>query len=81
MKKLFILTLCALSQLLSAQVKQLLPGHPDRSAKIDLKSGFTTPPKGYGEVPFYWWMRYIDPGASYLPPGSNGSQEGNQPTS
>lgn len=54
MKKLFILTLCALSQLLSAQVKQLLPGHPDRSAKIDLKSGFTTPPKGYGEVPFYW---------------------------
>lgn len=56
MKKLFILTLCALSQLLSAQVKQLLPGHPDRSAKIDLKSGFTTPPKGYGEVPFYWWM-------------------------
>ncbi|MBC8616930.1 hypothetical protein H8788_04195 [Parabacteroides faecis] len=56
MKKLLILTLCVLSQILSAQTRQLAPGHPDRSGKTDLKSGFATPPKGYGEVPFYWWM-------------------------
>ena len=56
MKKLFILTLCIFSQFLSSQVKQLPPGHPDRSVTMDLKKGFATPPKGYGEVPFYWWM-------------------------
>ena len=56
MKKLLILTLCVLSQILSAQTRQLAPGHPDRSGKTDLKNGFATPPKGYGEVPFYWWM-------------------------
>lgn len=56
MKKLFILTLCILSLFVSAQIKQLSPGHPDRFATMDLKSGFIAPPKGYGEVPFYWWM-------------------------
>lgn len=56
MKKLIFITLCILSYTLAAQTKMLYPGHPDRSVRMDLKSGFTTPPKGYGEVPFYWWM-------------------------
>ena len=50
MKKLLILTLCVLSQILSAQTRQLAPGHPDRSGKTDLKSGFATPPKGGWEI-------------------------------
>ena len=56
MKKLFTLILSVLSLSIAAQTRQLSPGHPDRTAKTDLKKGFATPPKGYGEVPFYWWM-------------------------
>ena len=56
MKKLFTLILSVLSLSFAAQTRQLSPGHPDRTAKTDLKKGFATPPKGYGEVPFYWWM-------------------------
>jgi len=37
-------------------LKLLPPGFPDRSANMDLLPGFKTPPKGYGEVPFYWWI-------------------------
>ena len=54
MKKLFTLILSVLSLSIAAQTRQLSPGHPDRTAKTDLKKGFATPPKGYGEVPFYW---------------------------
>jgi hypothetical protein len=31
------------------------PGYPDRSPQHDARPGFTTPPPGYGEVPFWWW--------------------------
>jgi hypothetical protein len=42
---------------LKAQVVQNLPaGFPDRSPKMDVLPGFKTPPKGYGEVSFYWWI-------------------------
>lgn len=34
----------------------LLPGYPDRSPSLDVLPGFINPPKGYGEVPFYWWQ-------------------------
>ena len=34
----------------------LPPGYPDRSAKFDVLPGFINPPKGYGEVPFFWWQ-------------------------
>ena len=34
----------------------LPPGYPDRSPKLDVLPGFKTPPKGYGEVAFYWWV-------------------------
>lgn len=35
----------------SAQV-----GYPDRDSRQDALPGFRSPPAGYGEVPFYWWM-------------------------
>ncbi|OGF47922.1 MAG: hypothetical protein A2452_09490 [Candidatus Firestonebacteria bacterium RIFOXYC2_FULL_39_67] len=31
-------------------------GYPDRSVSMDVLPGFIDPPKGYGEVPFYWWQ-------------------------
>ena len=35
---------------------ELPPGFPDRSPNLDVLPGFRTPPKGYGEVSFYWWL-------------------------
>lgn len=35
---------------------KLPPGFPDRSPDIDVLPGFKNPPKGYGEVSFYWWL-------------------------
>ncbi len=32
------------------------PGYPERSSNFDVLPGFVHPPKGYGEVPFYWWQ-------------------------
>lgn len=34
----------------------LPPGYPDRTPSFDVLPGFINPPKGYGEVPFYWWQ-------------------------
>ena len=31
-------------------------GFPDRSPKLDVLPGFKTPPAGYGDVAFYWWI-------------------------
>jgi len=36
--------------------KPLPPGFPDRSPNLDAFPGFKNPPKGYGEVSFYWWI-------------------------
>ena len=36
--------------------KPLPPGFPDRSPQLDVLPGFKNPPKGYGEVSFYWWI-------------------------
>lgn len=30
-------------------------GYPSREGNIDIRAGFAAPPKGYGNVPFYWW--------------------------
>jgi hypothetical protein len=38
-----------------AQTK-LPAGYPDRNSSFDVLPGFINPPKGYGEVPFYWWQ-------------------------
>jgi len=32
------------------------PGFPNRSAVFNVLPGFKHPPKGYGEVSFYWWL-------------------------
>ena len=31
-------------------------GYPDRSPELDVFPGFQSPPDGYGQVPFYWWV-------------------------
>lgn len=31
-------------------------GYPDRSPELDVLPGFKYPPKGYENVPFYWWI-------------------------
>lgn len=39
------------------QAAELLPpGYPNRNSNFDVLPGFVNPPKGYGEVPFYWWL-------------------------
>ena len=38
------------------QTPLLPPGYPDRSPDMDILQGFKNPPKGYGEVSFYWWQ-------------------------
>ena len=45
--------------LISIQCKtqnSLPPGYPERGESFDVLPGFVNPPKGYGEVPFYWWQ-------------------------
>lgn len=32
------------------------PGYPERENIRNLEEKFRTPPRGYGEVPFYWWI-------------------------
>lgn len=34
---------------------QARKGWPSRTGKIDVRAHFAEPPKGYGNVPFYWW--------------------------
>jgi len=34
---------------------QAFKGYPSREGKIDVRAGFANPPKGYGNVPFFWW--------------------------
>ena len=46
-----ILCLFAATQFLCAQQK--FKGYPKENA--DIRSEFANPPKGYGNVPFYWW--------------------------
>lgn len=41
---------------LAQQRAKCTDGRPVRSEKMDVLPGFKSPPKGYGEVPFYWWM-------------------------
>ena len=30
-------------------------GYPSKQADLDVLPGFINPPKGYGNIPFYWW--------------------------
>lgn len=55
MKKIrtYLIMLCTLCTI-GAQSQNI--GRPERSNPGNLLKNFQTPPKGYGEVPFYWWM-------------------------
>ena len=41
---------------LAGQDLKLPMGFPDRSPDLNVLPGFKNPPKGYGEVSFYWWI-------------------------
>jgi len=57
MKKVILSCLVVLFTTAFAQKSSLLPpGFPDRSPKLNVLPGFQHPPKGYGEVSFYWWL-------------------------
>lgn len=46
-------SLCLL--LLAAGVLAGGTGLPSRAPDLDVLPGFTTPPPGYGEIPYWWW--------------------------
>jgi len=59
MKHKFGLLLIISTMILSLNAQntpKLPPGFPDRSPNLDVLPGFKTPPKGYGEVSFFWWI-------------------------
>ena len=53
--QLFILlfVLCSSTSIYSQS--QYKKGYPNRNKDFDVLPGFRQPPKGYGNVPFYWW--------------------------
>ncbi|WP_036675317.1 glycosyl hydrolase [Pedobacter heparinus] len=56
-----LLMLSGAAQHSFAQKKNGLPhdtkfsGYPTRNPDFDVRPGFGNPPKGYGNVPFFWW--------------------------
>lgn len=51
---------CVLYSSLSLSIIYAYPsnykkGFPSREGLVDIRSNFNNPPKGYGNVPFYWW--------------------------
>ncbi len=40
----------------SFEQTKLPAGYADRSPSLDVLPGFITPPKGFGDVPFFWWQ-------------------------
>jgi len=52
----YTIILLLMISLQSAAQTSLPAGYPDRSPSMDVLPGFMNPPKGYGEVPFYWWQ-------------------------
>ncbi len=58
MKKLIIVVIMEVVFVITQlQAQTRIPsGYPERGASFDVLPGFINPPKGYGEVPFYWWQ-------------------------
>lgn len=54
-KQIVIIIILFLTNNIIAQTNLPL-GYPDRTETLDVLPGFINPPKGYGEVPFYWWQ-------------------------
>ena len=52
----FLFAIIVMTSSQSIAQTALPPGYPDRSAAFDALPGFVNPPKGYGEVPFFWWQ-------------------------
>lgn len=46
--------LCSLFSIGMAQEQRYI-GYPSREGNINIEENFVNPPKGYGNVPFYWW--------------------------
>lgn len=53
-RRAFIL-LATLVSITSFAQSQRFKGYPERGKNFDVLPGFQQPPKGYGNVPFYWW--------------------------
>lgn len=53
--RLAILLIAFLSSFNTIAQSQRMKGYPERSTDLDVLPGFQNPPKGYGNVPFYWW--------------------------
>jgi len=49
---LIVLTSGVLAQ---EKTSQTFKGYPSAEGKIDIRENFENPPKGYGNVPFFWW--------------------------
>ena len=50
-----ILSLLTITHSISWGQSQKNKGYPERGETLDVLPGFQNPPKGYGNVPFYWW--------------------------
>ena len=50
-----LLAVALLLNITARAQSQYMRGYPQADANLDLKQGFLSPPKGYGNVPFYWW--------------------------
>lgn len=53
---LICLQILAFTIILAQKPADLPPGYPNRSSSFNALPGFIKPPKGYGEVSFYWWL-------------------------
>ena len=56
MKKILLLSMLLGSLQFALSQTDHRIGHPDRTGTSDIYALFKNPPKGYGEVPFYWWL-------------------------
>jgi len=54
LRRLFIIVALLTCQYSFSQ-SQRFKGYPDQNKDFDVLPGFIQPPKGYGNVPFYWW--------------------------
>lgn len=55
MKSVMLLGFLLMSTLAGFSQSQKGRGYPSQDKNIDVQAEFINPPKGYGNVPFYWW--------------------------
>lgn len=54
-KKIMLSLVLCLSFLQGFSQEQRFKGYPLLENHVNIREGFLAPPKGYGNVPFYWW--------------------------